>query len=515
MKELARKPVFIITVVAIAVLIGGYVYFSIPKKPGYEFVIAKKGELTQEVSVTGRVKAASEVDLAFEKSGRVAWIGVKVGDKAASGQILIQLENADLLAQLAEAEAKVKAENATLTKLKGGNRPEEIQIQEVKVQNAKAALIDAKKNMVDKLRDAYTKADDAVRNKTDQFFTNPKTSNPQINFQVADSALELEIKRGRVSVESILVSWWPSLDVLDGDSNLVFFINAAKLNLAAINSFLANTALAVNALTVSSSLSQTIIDGWKSDVSGARTNVNAASSNVSGAEEKLKTAGSNLKLAENELALEAAGSRSEDIASQEAKVEEAQANAKNIQAQIAKAVIRAPFGGIVTKQEAKVGEIVAANAVIVSLISEGKFEVEANIPESDTAKVKIGNKAGITLDAYSNDVKFEAVVTAIDPAGTIIEGVATYETTLQFAKEDARIKSGMSANVDILTERRGNVIILPQRAVITKNGDKFVRIMISGAIQEKKVLTGLRASDGNVEISEGVGEGDKVIIFIK
>lgn len=94
----------------------------------------------------------------------------------------------------------------------------------------------------------------------------------------------------------------------------------------------------------------------------------------------------------------------------------------------------------------------------------------------------------------------------------MIEGVATYKTTFQFTKEDQRIKSGMTANIDILTDKRENVITIPQRAVVSQNGDKIVKISEGENIKEVKVKTGLRGSDGNIEILEGVGEGDKVVL---
>jgi multidrug efflux pump subunit AcrA (membrane-fusion protein) len=96
----------------------------------------------------------------------------------------------------------------------------------------------------------------------------------------------------------------------------------------------------------------------------------------------------------------------------------------------------------------------------------------------------------------------------------MIEGVATYKITMQFVKKDERLKSGMTANIDILADERENVFYVPQRAVLSKNGDKMVKILSdekSGAITEVAVKTGLRGSDGNIEITDGIREGDKVI----
>ena len=211
--------------------------------------------------------------------------------------------------------------------------------------------------------------------------------------------------------------------------------------------------------------------------------------------------------------LKESGATSEEIVIQEAKVEEAEADIEHYSAEVAKTIIRAPINGVITRQDAKVGEIIAANASLVAIISDEDFSIEANIAEADIAKISVGDPALLTLDAYGSDVAFKANVVFLDPAETIIEGVATYKATLYFAEEDKRIRSGMTANIDILSARLENVIAIPGRAVITKNGDKFVRVLEGDVVKEVNVVTGLRGSDGNTEIIEGINEGDNVIIF--
>jgi RND family efflux transporter MFP subunit len=164
--------------------------------------------------------------------------------------------------------------------------------------------------------------------------------------------------------------------------------------------------------------------------------------------------------------------------------------------------------------EAKLGEVANAQSLVAEVISQAKFQVEANIPEADIAKVKVNDPAKVTLDAYGSDVIFEATVVKIEPSATIVEGVPTYKTTLQFQGDSDKIKSGMTANLDILTAQKENVLAVPYRAVIDQNGEKFVKILKDkNSIEERAVSVGLRGSDGNVEILEGLNEGEKVITF--
>ena len=83
-----KKTIVIFSILAIigGVILGAYGYFGGNKFPDYDFITAEKKDLIQEVSVTGRVKPAESVDLAFERSGRVTSVGAIVGDKVKTGQ---------------------------------------------------------------------------------------------------------------------------------------------------------------------------------------------------------------------------------------------------------------------------------------------------------------------------------------------------------------------------------------------------------------------------------------------
>ena len=230
-KKWIKKPVVITAIVVIVVIVAGYFYFTGSEEPTYEFSVAERADVIQEVSVTGRVKPAEAADLAFEKAGKVANIYVKVGDKIAAGQLLVNLDNADTAAQLTQAEAELKTQKAKLDELRAGVRQEEIKVQEVKVANAKTDLEETKKNLIDKLQDAYTKSDDAVRNKVDQLFKSPVMPLPQINFSIIDSQSETDIEWQRLVIDNVLDLWKQSLNQLSLTGDLSSYINNAKNNL--------------------------------------------------------------------------------------------------------------------------------------------------------------------------------------------------------------------------------------------------------------------------------------------
>ena len=482
----------------VVVIFAAWFFFFRGSEAELETVTVQQGEIRQEVSVTGKVKPAESVELGFDRSGRISRVGASVGSRVRVGQVLAEIYSGDLASDLIEAQASLKSEEAKLKDLKKGSRQEDIDIAKEKVQ-------DAKKSFLADIEDAYTKADDAIHSKVDTFFSSPRSTSLHLNLST-NPQLKADIETARVQFETKFKAWTSSLAKLDISSNLYAFAGETNEQLRFLKSFLDTIAVAVNGLAPDSTISQTTIDTYKANVLTARTNINTAISNISGA-------ASDLKISESQLAKELAGSTPEEISVEEAAVERAQASVENIRAQISKTRITSPINGVVTKQDAKIGEIVSASAPVISVISDAKFGVEANLPEADVAKVKVGDEAKITLDAYGDDVLFSARVVSVDPAETIVEGVSTYKINLAFANEDKRIKSGLTANIDIFGAKKENTLFVPQRAIISKDGAKYVRVQNpDGRVDEVKIDLGLIGSGGRAEILSGINEGAKVII---
>ena len=525
--------IFSFSVIALAIA-SGIIIGQVTKPLPYEFTTVQKQSVVQEVSITGKVKPAQAVELAFEKNGKIKNIYVDIGDFVEEGKSLVALETSELQAQLAQTQANFESQEATLLELENGARPEEIAIAKTNVQNAQKALVDVQNkatsdlanlysDVKDTLNDAYFKADDAVNKQTQELFSNANTNSPQLTFYCSNSQLTVDSQNSRFVAGNAVLDLQTKAN--SNSADYVFLDNAltnATNDLNEISNFL-NT---LDSALSYASLTNSQITTYKGYINTGRTNINTALASVNSlkqsiASQKLTnqqniTASQNsLESAQKNLDLKLAGATPEAITSQKAQVKSAKANVDNITAQIAKSTIKAPFSGTITKQEAKLGEIAQAGSIIVSLISQAEFEVEVNVPEADVAKVKINDTAKITLDAYGSDIKFQAKVVKINPSETIIEGVATYKTTLQFLEKDDRIKSGFTANIDILTNQKDNVLAVPYRAVITKNGDKIIKVLNGKNIKERKVIVGLRGSDGYVEITEGIGEGEKIITFEK
>ncbi len=500
---------------------GMFAYFTRGVKPSiYETAVVTRGDVVQEVSVTGRVSADTEVDLGFERGGRVVSKPRQIGDRVNEGDVLVRLDTSELSALRTQAKANLNYETAKLAELKSGTRAEDISISQAKVESAKTTLDDAKSGVFDKLRIAAITGDDVVHNTADQFFKNARTNSPELTLPISDAKLVIDIQSRRVVLEEMLGSWSDVAKTWTTTSDPDAAITMTEAHLTQIKDFFDVLAQAVNSLQSASGLTQSTIDAWKLSVSSARTSNNTALSNTLLSAEKYRSALGAAHVAQDELALKSVGPTKEAIGAQEAKVAGVLAALDNYDAQIAKTMLRTPIKGVVTKQEAKLGEAVSPNIPIVSVMSEGLFKIETNIPEADVAKIRIGDVARVTLDAYGGDVFFPTVVSTIDPKETVIEGVSTYKVTLRFKEKDERIRSGMTANIDVSTDTHKDVLKIPARAVTSKDGKKFVRVLTVDTSKkevpiETEVTVSLRGSDGNIEVTSGLTEGERVVTFEK
>jgi RND family efflux transporter MFP subunit len=502
-----RRPWIIVSIIVVLTAL----VFVVTKKRNAEVrtVEVMRGVVTQEVSVTGTVKPAREVSLAFERTGRVRKVAAEVGESVVTGQSLIELDRAELDAELAQALARVALEQAKLDDLRNGTRPEELTVKEVELAKAVQDLSNDYVGAVDVVQDAYAKAEDAARAKVDGMFQNAESDNPSLTFAVSDSQAENDARRGRLVSRNALNEWKASLAQVTQTAPTTTLSSAlaeARQRLQVVRDFLASALDAVsNAAGVSAATTET----YKANVAVARTNVQTALTNVSAKEQEIAAQQVVVNRIQNELTLARAGATSDQIAAQTAAVRQANAIVDGVRAQIGKLVLRAPFAGVVTVQSAKLGELAVPNQTIMKIISKSQFQIEANIPEADIAKVSVGDAAKITLDAYGSREVFEATVAKIDPAETVVEGVATYKTTLSFVKEESKVRSGMTANIDIVTETREGVLVVPQWSLSGSGDTRAGTVRLSdGTSRAVSVRTGLRGSDGTIEVVEGVREGD-------
>ncbi|RMD59406.1 efflux RND transporter periplasmic adaptor subunit [Candidatus Parcubacteria bacterium] len=293
-------------------------------------------------------------------------------------------------------------------------------------------------------------------------------------------------------------------------------IQTARQNLEdAILNYNSQVALAEERLTKAQAALENAIINARHALSSAQVE---GEKQIASAEAQVNDALEAYNLAKAQLNKIKAPARPQDVALARAQVKQAQSEIESIQKQIDDSILRAPVEGTITQVEVEAGEQVSPNQPIITLLEEGNFRLEVDIAEADIAKIKMGDKAQVTFDALGPDYVMPAEVVFIDPAETVIQDVTYYKVKLKFnlpPEKLSPIKPGMTANIDIQTAQKDNVLAVPARSVIEKGGKRVVRLLKDGQMVEQEVQTGIFGDRGMVEIISGLQAGDQVVTYIK
>ena len=181
-------------------------------------------------------------------------------------------------------------------------------------------------------------------------------------------------------------------------------------------------------------------------------------------------------------------------------------------------IIYAPISGTVTGLSLQKGTVLVAQSSslgsatsqkIASIKTNAPAQLVVNLTEIDVTKVKVGDKVTVTLDALPGKT-YTGKVISIDTIGAISSGVTTYPAVIGFDIEVPEILPNMAVNAKIITNIIDNVILVPNAAVQTVNGQSTVKIMKNGKVSEVSVEVA-GSNDTQTAITVGLNEGDVVI----
>lgn len=496
MRELLKSN-WVRGALALVLILGIYWFFIRSGSPAYQFIAVTQGTIVETVSVTGNTTPAKSVSLGFQNSGTIARVNYNLGNQVYAGAVVAQLSTGNLSAALEQARASLAAAEANLAALMAGTRPEQLAID-------RSAVVQAQSALANTITSAYAVSDSAVHTNADQFFINPRATSATLTFIVPDVLLTNSVVEERIALEPMFVAWSTQIyspSFSSGDT-LAAATQAAQ-NLTQVSAFLNDAAAALTKAQPSVGLSAATIDTYKSSVATARTSVASALTALTSAKTTLISAEGTLTLAQ-------AGSTRESIAAELAQVDQARAGVANATANLSGAMIIAPISGVLTQLDAKIGQLASPGTPLVSIIGTGGFEVDAGVSETDVGKLLTGNTVTMTLDAFPNET-FAGTVFYIAPAQTNTQGVISYQIKISFDKADPRLKSGLTANIDIQTKKKENVLILPQYAILQNDSGTFVETRIGKASTTTPVTLGIQDQQGNVEVLSGVTLGEQVI----
>jgi membrane fusion protein (multidrug efflux system) len=183
------------------------------------------------------------------------------------------------------------------------------------------------------------------------------------------------------------------------------------------------------------------------------------------------------------------------------------ARVQEMQVRVDKAVIHAPFDGIVGLREISPGAYVKAGDDIVRLENLSSIKVDFRIPEVYLAEVGRDQAVVLGVDAYPGEI-FLGRVYAVEPV--VEQETRTTLMRARISNEGHRLKPGMFVRVALTLSTRENAITVPEQALWPQGKDNFVFRVVDGKVALTKVVLGKRGP-GRVEINQGLSAGDMVV----
>jgi RND family efflux transporter MFP subunit len=502
MKAFFVKNYIAVGIVILVIAAGGaYWYVRSAAPPTFGTATVEMGNVIASVDESGSVRAENSAVVSFQVAGQIAHVYASEGSVVSAGTVLADLDSSQLNAAAAQANAALAGAQAQLALLQSGTRPEQLAIDTSAVASADRSLGIAVGN-------AYSASDDAVRNQLDNMFSSPQSSNPAflVPSNNGNSQTINEIQNQRVKIGVALSQWYGSLSATSTGFDPVTLSTMTMANLEQIESYIDTIALVLNGATPNPGVSATMLAQYKGNIATARAEIEASISAISGNQ-------SALTAAQNQLALAQAGTTPQAIQAQEAAVAAAQAAVSSAQVALGHTSLVAPFSGTVQSLTAQTGQVVAPGAPMMSLINNSGLKIETYVSQADVAKIKTGDAASVTLDAFGPGTTFAATVSTIDAAQTQVNGSAAYMVTLHFIKSDSRLKDGMTGNVRIVEAEHDDVLVVPSNLIVNDAGNYFVSVQNGAIVKKESVTIGLVGNNGTTEITSGLHAGDVINNF--
>ncbi|MBP2645622.1 MAG: macA 4 [Firmicutes bacterium] len=195
----------------------------------------------------------------------------------------------------------------------------------------------------------------------------------------------------------------------------------------------------------------------------------------------------------------------------------AKSNYDNYATQLKYYVITSPVDGIVIGAPTPAGETVvqgiSASQTIVTIADMSVMQVKVLVDESDIGKVKVGQSATFTVDAYT-DKTFTGKVASISRDATTSSNVVYYPVYVNVDKPEGLLFPTMTARATIQVGESRNVVVVPLAALRSDKGGQYVQVVVNGVEEKRMVTLGLR-DDENVEVLSGLADGEVVVLPAK
>lgn len=531
----------IISIIATTTIIASGLIWYQSLGNGFETYEVSLENIENKTTLVGTVKANQDLDLGFEVSGKISKVNFTENQQVSAGDLIIELNKSDLLAQRVQAFANLKEaqsslkqqeqqvllEEAKLEDLKSGGSNSEILVAERNVDLRQEELNRSKTELEQGLQDnsldlenelSQSKASlESVLNQsisslyslTDlQFEIYPREDSESIRvgFHKARAAEILVGASGSSRFTTNTISSFKN-GLLEKSGNIDYsntneileFITELKLSFNELNSaYLYFTIdsevsdLAISTLNSEKNIVSNQIASLNSQQQEILNTIRNIDSNKSTLESNILVAEKSLEQAKSDLERIRTGADSNDLKIQEIAIEQAKSLLQSrqasvqfqfgrmaaINADIEKRNIISPIDGVIVDLEFSEGEIAAASEKILTIQAENDLLIEIDSPERYISFLKEGQDVEVILDAFSKETLTGTVV-KISQESTLVDNVPVFKVDISLDSNGLNVKSGMTGDVILTLEKAEDVATVPAIQISKEDDKSFVNKVTS------------------------------------
>ncbi|MFA5830042.1 MAG: HlyD family efflux transporter periplasmic adaptor subunit [Candidatus Gracilibacteria bacterium] len=567
LKNITRRKGLLAIIILVLI---GIIYFGYQSTKGadttphYTLTDLTKGTLVVSISGSGQVIASNQLDIKPQASGLITAVNVKQGDIVKSGQVLAIIDQRSAAASVLQSKSSVASAQASYNKLVAGTTSTDLKVSQTSVDSAKSSLDSAQKSGDMTIISAQNSLENAKRN-----YENVKNQQDiavkNAHTDLLNSSLEA-LPSDQASTATVAISGTYAgtkegsfqIRVYNGGNGQYYY--SIDPNGAASTSAIITPGLSQplgDGLYITFSTGTIYSTTWTIDLPNTKasdylSNYNAyqealqnqpqalatAQASVDSAQialdqaklqvqNSITSAQNSLITAQTNLEAKQVPALKEDVAASQAQLDSANAQLMITETNASNNIITAPFSGEIATVSIQKGDTASSGTAAFTLITKEKM-AQISLNEVDIAKVKIGQKATLKIDALNSNT-FAGQVTSIDVLGTVTQGVVNYNVKIVFLDNDDRIMPGMSVSAGIITDVKQDILMVPNAAVKSQNSISYIEILdVSNPVNiqtsadetviskklpaQEQVIVGA-TNDTSTEISgTNIKEGDQVII---
>ena len=512
---------------ALAALIGRDVFFPpSAAAAAVRTATVSRGTVRSAVTGTGSVVPAQQVNVGFRSAGQLTEVDVKVGDHVSKGQVLAKIDTRALQIALDQADANLQTAQANLANTVNGT-----------------ALLQAQ-HALDIARSSYNDTQNQVNLTNSQDQATLAADQAQLNSDTAQFNVDNTALQNNANYKF-------DQQQLTTDQNNLAAAETKYTNDGCFNTpqppvcgsdgtAVTNDRAAVSADQGRVNADTAAVNADQAKVSADQAKVNADNTKVAldqlNGQRSLNQAANSITSAQDSLNSQTA-SRPSTIASQQAAVQNAQSAVDTAQLNLDGATLSAPMEGVINSLSGQVGEFVSASggttaqapgttapvpstssgssssagSAFAVISNDQAFQVVVPFAEADAGRVAAGQVATVSFDAVQG-LTIQSHVLATAATATVVSNVVNYNATMTLEQSDRRVKSGQTANVTVVVAQASNVLVVPNSAITRIGSRAFVTLLEAGGKQVRTPVTLGVAGDTNTEVTNGVKDGDKVVL---